>query len=94
MLLSLSSVIVHKNKWYYQPLKTKIKSITTDNRQGVGVVGFYSAFMIVFTGCMKHGKGGSSRLGLFGILLQIPTEVTSPDIADTTKACYFMDAYI
>jgi hypothetical protein len=29
-------------------------------------------------------KGGASWLWLFGISLQIPTEVTSPNIADTT----------
>ena len=29
-------------------------------------------------------KGGSEMAGLFGSLLQIPTEVMSPNIADTT----------
>ena len=38
------------------PLKTKINSIPTNHRQVVGVVGF--AFMIVFTGCTKHGREG------------------------------------
>ena len=46
---SLCSEIAHKNKWYYQPLKTKISSIPTNHRQGAGVVGFCAAFMIVFT---------------------------------------------
>ena len=36
----LFSEIVHKNKWYYQPIKTKIISIPTNHRHEVGVVGF------------------------------------------------------
>ena len=38
---------VHKNKWYYQPLKTKINSIPTNHRQGAGVVGFCARACIV-----------------------------------------------
>ena len=68
----------------YQPLKTKINSIPTNHQQVVGVVGFCAEFMIVFTGCYETRKGGASWLCLFGISLQIPTEVTSPTIADTT----------
>ena len=34
----------------YQPLQTIINSTLTNHRQGVGVVGFCSAFMIVLTG--------------------------------------------
>ena len=67
----------------YQPLQTKLNSIPTNHRQGVAVVGFCAAFMIVFTGCMKHGREGRAGC-LFGISLQTPTEVTSPNIADTT----------
>jgi hypothetical protein len=54
-VVSLFSEIVPKNIWYYQPLKTKINSIPTDHRQGVG---FCDAFMIVFTGCLKQRKEG------------------------------------
>ena len=35
-----------------------INSIPTNQRQGVVVVGFSAAFMIVFTGCTKHGREG------------------------------------
>ena len=31
---SLCSEIVHKNKWYYQPIKTNINSIPTNQGQG------------------------------------------------------------
>ena len=50
----------------------------------MGVVGLCAAFMIVLTGCTKHGKGGASGLRLFGISLQKPTEVTSRNLADPT----------
>ena len=63
---SLGSEILHKNKWYYRPLKTKINSVPTNHRQEVGVVVFCAAFMIVFTGCTKQrreGRAGSVCLG-------------------------------
>ena len=81
---SLCSEIAHKNKWYNQPLKTKIISIPTNHRQGVCVVGFCAVFMIDFYWMHETLKGGVSWLCLFGISLQIQTEVTSPNIADTT----------
>ena len=55
---SLCSEITHKNKWYFQPLKTKIDSIPTNHPQGVGVVGFCAAMMIVFTECTNHRREG------------------------------------
>ena len=73
----LCSEIVHKNKWYYQPLKTKINSIPTIHQQGVGVVG-------LCTGCTKHRREGRAGPCLFGISLQIPSGVTSPNITDAT----------
>ena len=81
---SLCSYIVHKNKWYNQRLKTKINGIPTNHRQAVGVAGLCAASLIVFTGCTKHGRGGASWLCWFGIWPQIPTEVRSPSIAETT----------
>ena len=51
--------------------------------KGVCVVGFCAAFMIVFTGCKKHGREGRAG-SVCGISLQTPTEETSPDVADTT----------
>ena len=76
---SLRCEIVHKNTWYYQPLKTKSNSIPTNHRQGVGVVGF--CIHARFYWMHEKWKGG---LCWFGISLQIPGEVTSPNIADTT----------
>ena len=40
---SLRSEIVHGYKWYYQSLKTKINSIPTNHRQGVGVGGVFTS---------------------------------------------------
>ena len=63
---SLCSEIVHKNKWYYQPLETKINSFPTNHPQGVGVVVVCAAFRIVFTGCTKRGREGRAGSVCFG----------------------------
>ena len=47
-----------QNKWYCRPLKTKINNNPTNHRQGVGIVLFRAAFIIVFTGFTKHRKEG------------------------------------
>ena len=73
----------HNNKWYCQPLKTKINSLPINHRQGVGVVGFRAAFMTVILDA--RNTEGRGELALFvWDRHQVPTEVTSRNIADTT----------
>ena len=57
----------------FQPITTR----------GVGVVGFCTAFMIVFTGCTKHGSG-ELALFVWDLVSNTNTEVTSPNITDIT----------
>ena len=45
--------------------KTKINSIPTNHRHGV-CVGFFTACMIIFTGCTKHGREGRAGSGCLG----------------------------
>ena len=60
-----SSESVHQNKWYYQPLKTKINSILTNHRHGVGVC--LRCVHDSFYWMPETQKGGTSWLCLFGI---------------------------
>ena len=80
---NLCSEMTHNNKWYYQPLRTRINSIPTNHRQGA-CCGVLCCVHDRFYWMHKTLKGGTSWLCLFGISLRTPTEVTSPDIAGTT----------